>query len=658
MPLHRRTSSPSWFNNRGRGVAVSRRGGGTLAAMLALLVALLASGAPAQEPPGRVPADEIFADHPSMDRNAVVMPAGDARPIRPIFVDQPLADASIARLPGGDWVLTGTTLRTGNRRGVPLWTSSDGRTWKDWGAARIEGAGITSDRSERYHAPSVTVAGDRLYLSFSDASGCARIATGRAAAPDAPFTASPCLVQNAEDPALFVDRDGTGFLLWGGGSIARLQPGFAALADEPRFLKPDQALFARRPPEGKDWPVRSRIGRAGVTMFRDGERYAIAATEVTGRLRTATEDLFVAEGPTPYGPFSLRALAVPHAGTGSVVSLDGRQLAAVYNPKCEDGFALFCERVGLVPLEHAPDGRLRQAASVLTENSAVAGGTPLITGETMRDPSVTLGADGYYYLVGTLDGYGYQRPDGGVKLWRSADLKKWDVVGFIFRWEGMGYDFNGHVAELWAPEIRWVQRDHTYYLAFSVMERGVGGKTWLYRSTSGRADGPYRNVASSYLVTGIDGFPFEDDDGLYFLWGGGKLAKLNAARSGFDGPVHQLRDVDGEAVGYEGNGLIKVNGVYFLTGAEWNGPLRTDGTYDMMYGTATTLLGPYSARRLGVPHGGHGTPFRDKEGHYWYTMFGNDPTAPWRMHFGLVPIDIGDPMGIGVPRLAHGVSAK
>jgi hypothetical protein len=71
----------------------------------------------------------------------------------------------------------------------------------------------------------------------------------------------------------------------------------------------------------------------------------------------------------------------------------------------------------------------------------------------------------------------------------------------------------------------------------------------------------------------------------------------------------------------------------------------------MMYGTSKSLFGPYSQRRMGAPHGGHGTAFADKQGRYWYTMFGNDPTAPWRMKFGLVPIDIGDPASIGVPRI-------
>lgn len=599
-------------------------------------------------------ADDIFADHPSMDRNATVQPNADAKPVAAIFAERPIGDASMARLPGGGWILTGTSLRNAPRNGVELWTSPDVRMWTRVGLAKISGNGIAPDDvSERYLAPSVTVVGDRLYLAFSDKTGCARVAVGSAATPGGAFAASPCLVEDASDVSLFVDIDGAAYLIWGGGMIARLAADMQKLAEAPRHLKPDQALFAKTPPVGKDWPVRTRIGTRGATMIRDGDRYVLAASEVTGRLRTATEDLFVAEAPSPYGPFTKRALAVPHAGRGSLLRGEGGVLTAVYNPKCDDSFALFCEQVGLVPLERAPDGRLRQAGSVITEDSAVAARRPLITSETMRDPSVTLGDDGYYYLVGTLDGYGYHRPDGGVKLWRSRDLVKWDDVGFIWRWEGMGYDFGGNIAELWAPEIKWVAHDKTYYLAFSVMERGVGGKTWLYRSTSGKATGPYVNVTKSYLVTGIDGFPFEDDDGLYFLWGGGSIAKLNARRDGFERPVHKLVDRKGDPVGYEGNGLIKVDGVYFLTGAEWNGPLRTHGTYDMMYGTSRSLLGPYSERRMGAPHGGHGTAFRDKQGRYWYTMFGNDPTAPWRMHFGLVPIDIGDPASIGVLRIGE-----
>jgi hypothetical protein len=29
-------------------------------------------------------------------------------------------------------------------------------------------------------------------------------------------------------------------------------------------------------------------------------------------------------------------------------------------------------------------------------------------------------------------------------------------------------------------------------------------------------------------------------------------------------------------------------------------------------------------------------------GDWWITMFGNDKTLPWRMHFGLIPLHIRD----------------
>jgi beta-xylosidase len=590
----------------------------------------------------RKPADDIFLDHPSMDRNAVVMPAADAKPVAQAFAARPLLDASVTRSADGQWFMTGTSVREGVRDGIQLWQSKNGTTWTPLGV--VYGGG------HRYSAPDVRASGAELFLTFSGDDGCVRVAAGKVATPNGPYQTSSCLVKDVADASLFVDDDGTKYLVWGGGMIARLKADMSGLAETPVLLKPDASNFAAKLPAGKDWPVASRIGKSGATMFKHQGQYVIAANEVTGRMRTATDDVYMATAPSPHGPFSKRFLAVPHASQTSVATGDDGTLLASYNPHCEDSFALFCERVGFVPLERAPDGRLRQAASVITENSAVASRKALVTSETMRDPSATLGNDGYYYLVGTQGGFGLHHPEGGVKLWRSKDMKTWDAQGFILKWEGLGYTFRD-VAELWAPELRWVAADKTYYLAFSIMERGVGGKTWLYRSTSGKVEGPYANVTKSYFVEGIDGFPFDDGDDLYLLWGGGQLGKLNKARDGFVSPPVRLIDTRGEHVGYEGNGLIKIGDTYFLTGAEWNGPLRTEGTYDMMYATSKSIAGPYSQRRLGAPHGGHGTLFRDAAGHYWYTMFGNDVTAPWRTHFGLVPLIIGDTQSIRVPSI-------
>ena len=173
---------------------------------LSLAALSLAPSADAQQKLKAAVADDIFADHPSMDKNATVMPAPDAKPVAPVFSERPIGDASIARLPGGGWILTGTSLRTGARHGVELWTSPDSKKWTRIGSAKISGEGIApGDVSERYLAPSATVAGDKLYLAFSDKTGCARVATGRAAQPGGAFRASPCLVEVASDVSLFVD---------------------------------------------------------------------------------------------------------------------------------------------------------------------------------------------------------------------------------------------------------------------------------------------------------------------------------------------------------------------------------------------------------------------------------------------------------------------
>ncbi|RYE73193.1 MAG: xylosidase, partial [Oxalobacteraceae bacterium] len=100
------------------------------------LAALAAAPASAQvQPLKNAVADDIFADHPSMDRNATVMPAEDAKPVAAIFAERPIGDASVARLPGGGWVLTGTTLRNAPRHGVELWTSADAKKWSRIGPA-------------------------------------------------------------------------------------------------------------------------------------------------------------------------------------------------------------------------------------------------------------------------------------------------------------------------------------------------------------------------------------------------------------------------------------------------------------------------------------------------------------------------------------------
>ena len=47
------------------------------------------------------------------------------------------------------------------------------------------------------------------------------------------------------------------------------------------------------------------------------------------------------------------------------------------------------------------------------------------------------------------------------------------------------------------------------------------------------------------------------------------------------------------------------------------------------------MYGPYSPRRVLVPHGGHGSLFYAKDGALCFSMFGNDRTAAFRHGFGI-----------------------
>jgi beta-xylosidase len=166
----------------------------------------------------------------------------------------------------------------------------------------------------------------------------------------------------------------------------------------------------------------------------------------------------------------------------------------------------------------------------------------------------------------------------------------------------------------------------------------------LLKSSSGRAEGPYVPAYEGnrpFVSPNIDASLFQDNDGTpYFVWQGRYLQKLNKDMSGFEGEPITLLTVDGEQVGYEGIFLRKIGKWYVLLAAEWNGGLnRGDGTYDMMYAVSKKLEGPYSRRRVGVPHGGHSTLFQDGSGVWHLAFFGNDRTAPFRAMPGVVALD-------------------
>jgi hypothetical protein len=184
-----------------------------------------------------------------------------------------------------------------------------------------------------------------------------------------------------------------------------------------------------------------------------------------------------------------------------------------------------------------------------------------------------------------------------------------------------GYDTNLGFTE---PELHHIRGD--WYICYSVSGHG----TALIKSASGKPEGPYTGWGH---ITFAHGSPslfwdrkdeFGGDDSVYWLFGGGWIAKMTddlkalaeppslirpqhewppawaKARTFFDHPL---------AVGTHGVFMFKNRGRYYVTAGDWTHRLGTpcDDTY-LAY--ADSPRGPWSRRHLMVPHGGGITAFQ------------------------------------------------
>ncbi len=279
--------------------------------------------------------------------------------------------------------------------------------------------------------------------------------------------------------------------------------------------------------------------------------------------------------------------------------------------------------------------------SIIPESHLIPEGAELppirvITNVVGRDPFVTLGPDGLYYMIhtscylnGNLAHKNCWDNNDGLHLWKSHDLKNWTDTGLIWSIEKNGtwqkeYDSLGR-RPLWAPEIHYIKSKKNWYIVYSMGTFApLGIRTGLFKSTSGKPEGPYVDVVDGPIVQGIDGSLFEDDDNkVYFLHDNCMIAQMNEEMNGFVEPFRQLQTPSGKPVGFEGSGIIKIAQKYYLFAAEGNEDMGTN-SYDLTISSANNIYGPYSEHWMALRHGGHGTLFYDKEHNLWTTMFGTD----------------------------------
>ncbi|CAM3987714.1 family 43 glycosylhydrolase [Paenibacillus alkaliterrae] len=263
----------------------------------------------------------------------------------------------------------------------------------------------------------------------------------------------------------------------------------------------------------------------------------------------------------------------------------------------------------------------------------------------VRDTSICLGGDGWYYLTGTTGYPDWWGVTGDVQVWKSADLQEWtpivteprkrSTVWNIDRdgtWQKeVGQRDGAPFRPLWAPEIHYL--DNTYWIAYSIPRLGNG----LLKSVSGRPEGPYEdNIRGEAPISEhIDASLFQDDDGsVYFLYDNGKIARMNESMTGLAEELRLLQPSNAEHVGFEGTFLFKAHGRYHLAGAEF-----IDGAYHCFVASAEHVYGPYGDRYLAIPHGGHNMFFKDMAGQWYSTFFGNSPHAPFQERPAILKVE-------------------
>lgn len=253
----------------------------------------------------------------------------------------------------------------------------------------------------------------------------------------------------------------------------------------------------------------------------------------------------------------------------------------------------------------------------------------------IRDTSICLGPDGIYYMTGTTGAPDMWAVTGEIRVWKSPDLINWEpvvtkprtrsVVWSIDRdgtWEKkISIRDGAPFRPLWAPEIHYLK--NTFWITYSIPWLGNG----ILKSVTGKAEGPYVCINPHGPISNdIDASLFEDDDGtIYFVCGNGKIRRMKDDMSGPAEIQHAISASDGKRIGFEGAFLFKANGKYHLTAANF-----VDGSYHCYSASADSVYGPYGDRYLAVPHGGHNVFFRDKQGNWWSTFFGNDKKCPFR----------------------------
>jgi len=249
----------------------------------------------------------------------------------------------------------------------------------------------------------------------------------------------------------------------------------------------------------------------------------------------------------------------------------------------------------------------------------------------LADPFILRAADGYYlYASGAA-------PDGRfLPVWKSADLVEWSFVrGAV----AAGPEGAWNRRNFWAPEAAVsAGRCWLYYTAMpDGTPRNDGNRVGL--AVAGSPAGPFEDRGAVVAQPSLDGSPFLDRDGAWWLYytaelgqaaGGLVPGRIYADRLEAPGRVaNEPREVMGRHEWQEGPCVLERGGRYYLfysVGA-WG-----DESYHVRWAVGDSPVGPFAeadapllASTEAVKGPGHHNFFPGPDGSDWIVYHGWDP---------------------------------
>ena len=557
---------------------------------------------------------------PSLSGNFTADP--DSKPAGSVLNEE-LYDIHVLNARDGSYYMTGTWI--GNETQVPLWKSSDLEEWTFMGEI-LCARGVLS-------APGIYEYDNQFFLLVTEKEG---ITLYRSKAASGPYAKHSRLAENVKNASLFFDKEKV-YFVHGSGYIAELSGDLSEVTGPTEFLHPS---FDLPRPEAPGWATEKaqmlRVGTDAAQVIKENGRYYLLASDRLTRLNGVMYDILCASSESLMGPYTERHLAFMHAGSGMIFKAkDGRYYCA-FSGQAEDPYVIENRKPIITPVKFIRDGiSMAYTGAYYVEKEPIGNLRNRLPHVQVRDPSICKGPDGWYYQVGTENWVDTEFGKPRIMMRRSKDLWNWEDVGHLVDCDDLGAQVNGSPlgfktgerVMMWAPEIQYIESQDVFLLSVSIPRIPNGGnmQTWIFKGDAPR--GPFRNISTGAMHRGIDGFFFEDEGKVYYLYGSNNIVEMNSDLTGFSGEFQQLKGLHG----IEGMSLIKINGKYLLSRSDNTGAPGT-ASYECIYGVSDSVWGPYQYRGS-VPHCGHTTMFYGHDGKWRMTMFGSDSHAP--VHHGL-----------------------